>query len=369
MPKTSPHDLIGKIKDFSRIVKICETDGKCVNTTLKVECISCGANRVTSYNSWSASTAKNGCRVCSYKKRSYPPAANRKEVKPGDMVGNSKLIKELTPRKEAQGMVRRGLFKCPRCCSEFESGINTERATNRKYCQTCKGSKKSFNRLELREGDVVGNGFIYLRDAGQRRKPSGQVVRHATFICPVCDDEHTTTLNTVTSGKAKSCGCQRWLGTDTINGFVDQSGRFALKEEVHVYLYSFEVDGERHFKVGITNNMKARRQNLQKPSQGVGVPITLEWESVFGSRTEAFAVEWNALAEARAAYSSSAGSIDYFEGAMECFVGDAEYFIPTLDYLKDRLEEIGPTCLVLESRASLSKAVKNKLESVSGKLT
>lgn len=60
--------------------------------------------------------------------------------------------------------------------------------------------------IEYKEGDVLGDGLVYLNEVEGRLGPKGRVRRSARFKCK-CGGVFETTIELVKGGHTKSCGC------------------------------------------------------------------------------------------------------------------------------------------------------------------
>lgn len=122
------------------------------------------------------------------------------EYKEGDIVGNGFVfVREVEPHVQPSGRKRRrAIFICPKCKQEVEMDI--QRAKVAKFCKLCSPSQKK----EYQKGDIIGNGYIYLKDVEPHRGPKGLPERMALVICPKCKSKIEMRVATLT----KLTGCK-----------------------------------------------------------------------------------------------------------------------------------------------------------------
>lgn len=127
---------------------------------------------------------------------------NKIEYKSGDEFGpeHIKFISEIEPHIQPNGIkVRKGKFQCPFCEEIFESDLPSVQKGARKSCGCHKNSKSG---VQYKQGDILGNGFIFIKEVKKKGKD-----RRALFSCPVCEKEFEADISIIKKGSQKSCGC------------------------------------------------------------------------------------------------------------------------------------------------------------------
>lgn len=66
------------------------------------------------------------------------------------------------------------------------------------------------NRIEYKEGDVVGNnGCSFIEEIEPHEAYNGRVRRKAIFKCPECGNLFESTIEAIRGNNTRSCGCSR----------------------------------------------------------------------------------------------------------------------------------------------------------------
>lgn len=122
-------------------------------------------------------------------------------------------------------------------------------------------------RLELKDGDVVGNnGLIYIKEVEPYIEPSGRKRRCCVFICH-CGNQFKQRLGDVIMNKTISCGCKKINRTNELHKNNTKHGKTKTPEYT------------------AWNNMRKRCYNPKikqyKDYGGRGIIMCDEWKDDF----------------------------------------------------------------------------------------
>ena len=64
--------------------------------------------------------------------------------------------------------------------------------------------------IKYKEGDILGPyNILFKKEVDKYISPKGKTCRKGIFVCPFCGKDFITTLPQITTGRCKSCGCQK----------------------------------------------------------------------------------------------------------------------------------------------------------------